>query len=257
MIVFSDVGIANLTSRTDFELDDIGKKKTVVFLIIPDEKESRHDLASLFVEQCYQSLINTAQSLSSGKLPIRVNFILDEFSSVPSINMSSKITVSRSRNIRFVLIIQDFDLLKEKYKEQAGTIKSNCTNWIYLLTADNETAKGISTRLGKYTISSSRVSTSSRLEQLDYNISNDKSLMGRDLLMPDELMQFKFGEAIFMTTRYYPVRARITPIGNYPIEIKMAKLPTKKKEFEISCFDLDKFRKENALKNMNDKVELE
>lgn len=255
--MFSDVGIANLTSRTDFELDDIGKNKTAVFLIIPDEKESRHELASLFIEQCYQSLINTAQSISSGKMPIRVNFILDEFASMPPINMSTKITVSRSRNIRYYLIIQDFDQLKEKYKEQAGTIKSNCTNWVYLLTSDNESAKEISNRLGKYTISSSRVSTSSKLDQSDYNVSNDKSLMGRELLMPEELMRFKFGEAIFMSTRKYPIRARIMPIGEYPIKIKMAKLPDKKKEFKIECFDLDKFRKEKILNDMNNKVELE
>lgn len=256
--MFSDTGIANLTSRTDFELDDIGKKKTAVFLIIPDEKESRHELASLFIDQCYQALVNTAQSLPSGRMPVRVNFILDEVCNMPPINsISNKITVSRSRNIRFVLVIQDFDQLKEKYKESAGTIKSN-TSWIYLLTSDNESAKEISSRLGKYTISSARVSTSSRLEQLDYNISNDKSLMGRELMMPDELMKLNFGEAIFMKSRMHPVKAKVMPIGDYPIKFKMSKLPNKKKEFEISCFDLDKFRKEKTLKAMNDnKVELE
>jgi type IV secretion system protein VirD4 len=75
--MFSDTGIANLTSHTDFELDEIGKQKTAVFLIIPDEKESRHELASLFIDQCYQALVNTAQSMKDGKMPIRINFILD------------------------------------------------------------------------------------------------------------------------------------------------------------------------------------
>ena len=255
--LFSDTGIANLTSRTDFELDDIGKKKTAVFLIIPDEKESRHELASLFIDQCYQALVNTAQSYTTGKMPIRVNFILDEVCNMPPINsISNKITVSRSRNIRFTLVIQDFDQLKEKYKESAGTIKSNCS-WVYLLTSDNESAKEISSRLGKYTISSSRTSTSSRLEQNDFNISNDKSLMGRELMMPDELMKLKFGDAIFMKSRMYPVKAEVKPIGDYPIKVKMAKLPNKKKEFTIEFFDLDKFRKAKTLKAVNNKVELE
>ena len=123
------------------------------------------------------------------------------------------------------MVIQDFDQFKETYKEQTGTIKSNCTNWVYLLTADNETAKEISTRLGNYTVSSSRVSTSSRLEQLDYNISNDKSLIGRELMMPDELMRFKFGESIFMKTRMHPIKAHIVPISEYPIKIKNALFP--------------------------------
>lgn len=256
--MFSDTGIANLTSRTDFELDNIGKKKSAVFLIIPDEKESRHELASLFIDQCYQALVNTAQSYSNGKMPIRVNFILDEFANMPPISsISNKITVSRSRNIRFYLVLQDFDQLKETYKDSAGTIKSNATNWIYLLTSDNDTAREISNRLGKYTISSDRVSTSGRFDQIDFNLSNDKSLMGRELLMPDELMRFKFGEGLFMKTRKYPVKANVIPIFNYDIKIKKIPLPSKSKDFKIKCFNLDEFRKERAENKATNKVELE
>ena len=255
--MFSDTGIANLTSRTDFELDDIGKKKTAVFLIIPDEKESRHELASLFIDQCYQALVNTAQNMKDGKMPVRVNFILDEFANMPPISsISNKITVSRSRNIRFYLVIQDFDQIKETYKDSAGTIKSNCTNWIYLLTSDNETAKEISNRLGKYTISSNRISTSTRLEQLDYNISNDKSLIGRELLMPDELMRFKLGEGLFMATRQYPIKSNFIPISNYGFKIKMSVVPKKQKDFKIDCFNLDEFRKKKIQDEEDKKVDL-
>lgn len=255
--LFSDVGIANLTSRTDFELDSIGIEKTAIFLIIPDEKEARHELASLFIDQCYQALVNSAQSYPDGKMPIRVNFILDEFSNMPSISsMSNKITVSRSRNIRFYMVIQDFNQLKEKYKEDAGTIKSNATNWIYLLTADNDTAKEISNRLGKYTISSSRSSSSSS-KGGSVNFTNDKSLMGRELLMPEELMRFSFGEAIFMTTRMHPIKANILPISEYPIKYKITQLPSEHKEYKINCFDLNKYRKDKLLERMNKKIELE
>ncbi len=255
--MFSDTGIANLTSRTDFELDDIGKKKTAVFLIIPDEKESRHELASLFIDQCYQALVNTAQNMKDGKMPVRVNFILDEFANMPPISsISNKITVSRSRNIRFYLVIQDFDQIKETYKDSAGTIKSNCTNWIYLLTSDNETAKEISNRLGKYTISSNRISTSTRLEQLDYNISSDKSLIGRELLMPDELMRFKLGEGLFMATRQYPIKSNFIPISNYGFKIKMSVIPKKQKDFKIDCFNLDEFRKKKIQDEEDKKVDL-
>lgn len=255
--MFSDTGIANLTSRTDFELDNIGKKKSAVFLIIPDEKESRHELASLFIDQCYQALVNTAQSYSDGKMPIRVNFILDEFANMPPISsISNKITVSRSRNIRFYLVLQDFDQLKETYKDSVGTIKSNATNWIYLLTSDNDTAREISNRLGKYTISSERVSTSGRFDQIDFNLSNDKSLMGRELLMPDELMRFKFGEGLFMKTRKYPIKATIIPIYDYGINIKKIPLPNKAKDFVIRCFNLDEFRKQKSSSKDDGKVEL-
>ena len=255
--MFSDTGIANLTSHTDFELDDIGNKKTAVYLIIPDEKESRHELASLFIDQCYQALVNTAVSMKDGRMPVRVNFILDEFANMPPIsNISNKITVSRSRNIRYYLVIQDFEQLKENYKDQVGTIKSN-TSWIYLLTSDNESAKEISTRLGKYTISSSRVSTSSRLEQLDYNISNDKSLMGRELLMPDELMRFKLGQGLYIPSRLYPVKSNLLTIDKYGFEIKLSKVPTIPKNYVVDCFNLDEFRKKGLINENDSKLELE
>ena len=82
-------------------------------------------------------------------------------------------------------------------------------------------------------------------------------MLGRDLLMPEELMRFKFGEAIFMTTRKYPIHAKVMPIGDYPIKIKMATLPAEHKEFKISCFDLTEFRKEQLLKRTEGKIELE
>ena len=254
--MFSDTGIPNLTSHTDFELNSIGKEKSVVYMIIPDDMESRHELASLCIDQCYQALVNSAQSYRDGKMPIRVNFILDEFANMPPItSISNKITVSRSRNIRFYLVLQDFDQLKETYKDSAGTIKSNCTNWIYLLTSDNETAREISKRQGKYTISSERVSTSSRIEQLDYNISNDKSLLGRELLMPDELMRFKFGEALFIKARKYPVKTMAIPIYDYPIKFKKISLPIEVKNTEIKCFNLDEFRKLKS--SQENKIDLE
>ncbi|MDD4623792.1 MAG: type IV secretory system conjugative DNA transfer family protein [Bacilli bacterium] len=244
--IFSDLGIASMTSKTNFELEDIGKEKTAVFLIIPDEKEARHVLASLFVDQCYQSLVTIAQEQKDNKLPIRVNFVLDEFANMPPIkNFSNKITVSRGRNIRFYLIIQDFDQLKEKYKDQAGTIKSNCNNWLYLLTADNNTASEISKRLGKYTIEAPRVSTSNKISSTDFNISNDISLMGRDLLTSDELMKFNFGEGLFMKTRMNPIESILPIINDFPIDFKQKSITYPKPDkYKIELFNLDSLRLE-------------
>ena len=257
--IFNDVGISLMTSNTDFELEDIGKEKTAVFLVIPDEKESRHILGSLFVDQAYQSLVKVAQEQTTGKLPFRVNFVLDEFANMPPIkSFSNKITVSRSRNIRFYLIIQDFDQLKEKYKEQTGTIKSNCNNWIYLLTADNDTAKEISNRLGKYTITTSRMSTSTRLNKIDLNVSNDKSLIGRDLLTPDELMKFNLGEGIFIQTRLNPIRSKFVQIDEYPIKIIEKDFVINQEQHEIKLFDLNKFREQyNATKFKDENAQID
>lgn len=256
--LFSDVGIASLTSHSNFELEDIGKKKTAVFLIVPDEKESRHQLVSLFIDQCYQALINYAQSQDNGKLLIRTNFVLDEFSNMPTINgFSNKITVSRSRDIRFYLVVQDFNQLEEKYHKVSKTITSNCTNWIYLLTTDNNTASEISKRLGKYTIATSRYSTSAKVTDTTYNLSSDKSLLGRDLLSPDELMRLDFGTGLFLKSRSLPIMSIFTPYYKMPIKLETTDLPATNKYKKSECFNLDLYRKRQVSDKENDLYEIE
>ena len=130
---FSQSDLIDMLSGSDFEMGSIGKEKTAVFLIIPDENTLYHRLVSVFVKQCYTELILDAQKQKSKKLPRRVNFLLDEFSALPQISdFPAMITASRSRNIRFNLIVQSFNQLNEKYGNHAETIKGNCENWVYL-----------------------------------------------------------------------------------------------------------------------------
>jgi hypothetical protein len=62
-----------------------------------------------------------------------VNFLLDEFSSLPPINdFPSMITASRSRNIRFNMIVQSINQLRNRYGGHAETIRGNCEIWVFL-----------------------------------------------------------------------------------------------------------------------------
>lgn len=67
--LFADPAIVHLTSAQDHELDLPGKEKTAVFLCIPDEKGTRHILASLYVDQTYQALVELAVR-HGGRLPV-------------------------------------------------------------------------------------------------------------------------------------------------------------------------------------------
>lgn len=69
-------------------------------------------------------------------------------------------------------------------------------------------------------------------------------------------MGLKFGEAIYMGSRMHPVKAHIVPIANYPLKYKIVSLSNTPKEYKIECFNLDEFRKNKAINNMN-KIELE
>lgn len=78
LVLFSDVYIASMTSKTEIRAEDLANKKTVLYMILPDEKLTFYSLCSLFVNQIYQQLVNIADS-NGGILKNRVNFILDEF----------------------------------------------------------------------------------------------------------------------------------------------------------------------------------
>lgn len=88
----------------------------------------------VFVFDTYECLIDYAQKKEDGRLPGRIHFILDEYSNFPKIaDMPAMISAARSRNIRFVLVVQSKQQLFSMYGNDAETIKSNCKNWIYLL----------------------------------------------------------------------------------------------------------------------------
>lgn len=141
--------ITAMMSMSDFEYDEIYGKKTAVYIIMPDEKKTFHFLVSVFVKQCYEFLIHNAQKLG-GTLPIRVNYILDEFSNLSQIeDMSSMISAARSRNIRFILVVQSAQQLSSLYQNEAATIKSNCQNWVFLASRELELLKEVSQLCGE------------------------------------------------------------------------------------------------------------
>lgn len=137
-------------SQTGIDLQELAGKKNAIYLVIPDENTSYHFVASLFLEQLYEVLIERAQSESAHMLPIRMNFLIDEFANIPKIgNMEAMITAARSRNIRFHLIVQGMKQLEQKYARGAETIMGNCNNWVYLYSKEYNLLQEISRLCGE------------------------------------------------------------------------------------------------------------
>ncbi len=139
-----------LLSGNDVSIEKIVDEKAAVYLVIPDENPTYHFIASVFLTQLYDCLIGKAQVSKDNRLPIRMNFIVDEFANLPKIdNMDSMITAARSRNIRFILVVQSMQQLKYKYEAYADVICSNCNNWIYLYSKEYELLQKISHLCGE------------------------------------------------------------------------------------------------------------
>ena len=141
--------IRDLLSGSDFELTDIGRRPTAVYFICPDESTSLYGIASLFVEQSYSELIRYADEREDNRLPVKVDFILDEFGAFVGSDWPSKLTAARSRGIRFILAIQSMSQIVARYGENgARTIMANCRTLVYMGGRDIRLMSEISTLSG-------------------------------------------------------------------------------------------------------------
>lgn len=191
--------LAEMLSRSDFDMETIGERKTAVFMIIQDEKTTYHALATIFVKQCYESLIAVAQR-HGGQLPVRTNFLLDEFANMPKFkDITTMITAARSRQIRMTMIIQNFAQLKQVYgNEDAETIRGNCGNILYLLTGELSALEEISKLCGDKIV----------------KVGKDKKEETRPLITVTELQRFKQDEVLVLKHRLPPLRTKFLPFWN-------------------------------------------
>ena len=103
--LFTNTSIYNMTSASDFVLEDTGNRKRAIFIILPDQKLTFYSLATLFIYQHYVALTETADD-RGGRLKIRVNFYMDEFGNFAKIPAFSNIlTVGGGRGCRFNLFV--------------------------------------------------------------------------------------------------------------------------------------------------------
>ena len=185
--IFTDPAIHAMTAATDFDIYTTGERKRAIFIILPDHKSTYYPIASLFLYQHYQALVDCCEK-HGNRLPVRVNFICDEFGNFVRIPDFDKfVTVGGGRGIRFHLFLQDFNQLDEKYGDKVGrTIRSNAETWIYLQTDNTDTLEELSKKLGEYTVKSPSLSGST-----GGNSSASYNLTGRKLLMPSEIKRIK------------------------------------------------------------------
>lgn len=144
--------IIDATANSTFDVRDLVEKKCAVFIITKDEGSVYNKLISATIDQMYERLIDIAEEEYDGRLPRRINFILDEFGNLAAINnMSGKITAGRSRNIRWLIVCQSMDQLRLLYENKgASIIFENCANLVYLYSTDIMLLQRISAMCGLY-----------------------------------------------------------------------------------------------------------
>ena len=218
LTLFNDAGICALTSSSDFTANALADHPTALFLKIPDEKDTRHNLAAIFILNIYKTLIKVASATAELSLPRNVYFIMDEFGNMPKISKFDKfITVGRSRKIWFTMIVQSYAQLNNVYGDNvADIIKGNCGIKMFIGSNDMQTCKEYSELCGNITIATTSTSATAHS---DTNYST--SYQVRPLIYPSELQRLNhpgdIGHGIIVTFGNFPFKTYFTPSFKVPL----------------------------------------
>lgn len=194
-----------LCFHTSIDAEKFCTEKSAIFLILPEEDNTKYFMVSLFLQQFYREMLAVADE-HDGKLPNRVVIYADEIGTIPKIDsFEMMLSAGRSRRISVVPIIQSFAQLDKNYgKEGSEIIIDNCQLTIFGGFAPNsETAETLSKALGTRTVMSGSISRGKN------DPSQSLQMMERPLLTADELKSLKKGNFVVMKTGTHPMQTRL------------------------------------------------
>ncbi len=197
MSIFDDLNVENITSISEFNFTDVGRKPTALYIIVPDEDKSYYQLVTIILGMLIKDLSKFANMPeNNGMLPVKVEWILEEFANMPPINdIHVSVSVARSRGMRYIFFIQSFAQLDQIYGKEIASIIIDNSALCYLKTNSVECAQIIEKKLGKATITTNSLSTSTDPFKVGGN--QTTSLLGRELLTANEIISLKYKTIIF------------------------------------------------------------
>lgn len=177
--------VRDIMSYDELELDKLGDRKTILFLIMSDTDSTFNFLLAMIYSQMFNILCEKADDFYGGRLPVHVRCLIDEAANVGQIpNLEKLMATIRSREISAALVLQAKSQLKAIYKDNAETICANCDSQIFLGGTEQSTLKDLNATLGKETIDMYNTGES-RGSQQSYNMNYQK--LGHELMSVDEL----------------------------------------------------------------------
>ena len=221
---FDSKEIAELTSTDTIDFEEIGTKKTAVYVISSDTHTAYDFLLTIFFSQMIQQLYDFADQ-NGGKLKQRTYFILDEFANIGKIpDFDKKISTSRSRGISFSVILQTVDQLEAVYEKSYETIMGNCDTHLFLGSNSYKTLEYFSKQLGEKTIERDSVSINRDRQNWKTGKSVSDQVMARALMTPDELRRLDNDLCIIFEKGIKPVKANKFYYFKHPMAKEMAKV---------------------------------
>lgn len=206
--------IRTLTAEDELDIGMLGEERTALFAVIPDNDTSFNYLVGMLYTQIFQELYYRADHVHSGRLPVHVQFILDEFANValPE-DFERCLATMRSREISASIIIQNLAQIKALFKDTWETIPGNCDSLLYLGGNETTTHEYISKMLGKETIDTQSHGQS---KGRNGSASTNTQQAGRELMTPDEVRLLDNADALLFIRGEHPVRDRKYDLLRHP-----------------------------------------
>lgn len=191
----------NLTYTSDFNLQDLGKEKMIIYVKMPVGKKYSRPLIATFFNQLFEQLYKLAES-NHGQMPRPVRMLLDEFANIGQIPMfEERLSTTRSLGIYVTPVLQSLEQLRNRYgREKASEIMDNCDTHIFLGTNDKDAQKHFSEKLGITTIRIQGESESKN--ERGESSGESKNYVQRPLMTADEINRLPDDKSIvFMRTK--------------------------------------------------------
>lgn len=201
---------------TEIDAERFCNEKSAIFIVMPEEDNSKYFMVSLILQQLYREILSVADE-NGGQLKNRVMMYLDEFGTLPKIESAEMMfSASRSRKVSIVPIIQSFAQLNKNYgAEGAEIITDNTQLTIFGGFAPNsKSAEVLSKAMGSRTVLSGSVSRGKN------DPSQSLQMIERALMTPDELKSMPKGQFIVMKTGHNPMKVKLKLFFDWGIKFE-------------------------------------
>lgn len=201
---------------TEIDAERFCNEKSAIFIVMPEEDNSKYFMVSLILQQLYREILSVADE-NGGQLKNRVMMYLDEFGTLPKIESAEMMfSASRSRKVSIVPIIQSFAQLNKNYgPEGAEIITDNTQLTIFGGFAPNsKSVEVLSKAMGSRTVLSGSVSRGKN------DPSQSLQMIERALMTPDELKSMPKGQFIVMKTGHNPMKVKLKLFFDWGIKFE-------------------------------------
>lgn len=195
------------TSASDFDLREMRDKRISIYLgVTPDNMARVAPLYNLFFQQLVD--LNTRDLPGSGRHPVQVLVLLDEFARIGHASVIAKgFSYVAGYGLRLLPVIQSPSQLKAEYgPDVAEEIMTNCGVEVVFTPKELKVAQDLSERLGYYTYEARSKSRPTFVG--GGKRTTTESEQRRALMLPQELMQMSKDALIVLRGGIPPIKAK-------------------------------------------------